>query len=207
MTLLFDFGGVLVDLDKQRCIKAFEDLGFDIRPYLGTYRQAGMFSQLEQGRIGIPEFCAGIRELSACDEISDEAIVQAWEKYLLGIPAERLEMLLKIRQHYPVSVLSNTNLIHWNQARNDFFCYKDLTVNDFFDKIFLSYELGVEKPAPELYRQVIDGLGVPADEILFFDDSEVNCEAARQCGMQSLLAPAGSEWFKYFDENGKLQLS
>lgn len=207
MTLLFDFGGVLVDLDKQRCIKAFEDLGFDIRPYLGTYRQAGMFSQLEQGRIGIPEFCAGIRELSACDEISDEAIVQAWEKYLLGIPAERLEMLLKIRQHYPVSVLSNTNIIHWSQARNDFFCYKDLTVNDFFDKIFLSYELGVEKPAPELYRQVIDGLGVPADEILFFDDSEVNCEAARQCGMQSLLAPAGSEWFKYFDENGKLQLS
>lgn len=207
MTLLFDFGGVLVDLDKQRCIKAFEDLGFDIRPYLGTYRQAGIFSQLEQGRIGIPEFCAGIRELSACDEISDEAIVQAWEKYLLGIPAERLEMLLKIRQHYPVSVLSNTNIIHWSQARNDFFCYKDLTINDFFDKIFLSYELGVEKPAPELYRQVIDGLGVPADEILFFDDSEVNCEAARQCGMQSLLAPAGSEWFKYFDENGKLQLS
>ena len=42
--LLFDFGGVLVDLDKERCIRAFESLGFDIRPFLGTYRQAGVFS-------------------------------------------------------------------------------------------------------------------------------------------------------------------
>lgn len=207
MTLLFDFGGVLVDLDKQRCIQAFAELGFDIRPYLGAYRQAGIFSLLEQGKIGIDEFCAGIRELSANDEISDEAIVKAWEKYLVGVPAERLELLLKIRQHYPVSVLSNTNCIHWTQSCNDFFRYKDLEVNDFFDKLFLSYELGVEKPAPELYQKVIEGLGVPANEILFFDDSEVNCEAARQCGMQALLAPANSEWFKYFDENGKLQLS
>ena len=207
MILLFDFGGVLVDLDKQRCIKAFEEMGFDIRPYLGAYRQAGIFSLLEQGKISIQEFCVGIRELSANDEITDEAIIQAWEKYLLGVPAERLEMLLKIKQHYPVSVLSNTNAVHWAQACNDFFCYKDLEVNDFFDKLFLSYELGVEKPAPELYQKVIEGLGVPAEEILFFDDSEVNCEAARQCGMQALLAPANSEWFKYFDENGKLQLS
>lgn len=207
MNLLFDFGGVIVDLDKQRCIKAFEDLGFDIRPYLGAYRQAGIFSLLEQGRITVQEFCVGIRELSACDEISDEAIIQAWEKYLLGIPAERLELLLKIKQNYPVSVLSNTNIIHWEQSCEDFFSYKGLGVNDFFDKLFLSYELGVEKPAPELYHKVIEGLGVPAEDILFFDDSEVNCEAARQCGMQALLAPAGSEWFKYFDENGKLQLS
>lgn len=207
MILLFDFGGVLVDLDRQRCIQAFADLGFDIRPYLGAYRQAGIFSLLEQGKITVQDFCVGIRELSANDELTDEAIVKAWEKYLVGVPAERLELLLKIRQHYPVSVLSNTNCVHWAQACNDFFCYKDLGVNDFFDKLFLSYELGVEKPAPELYQKVIEGLGVPANEILFFDDSEVNCEAARQCGMQALLAPADSEWFKYFDENGKLQLS
>lgn len=207
MNLLFDFGGVLVDLDKQRCIEAFNELGFDIRPYLGAYRQGGIFSLLEQGKLSVQEFCAEIRKISGRDEITDEEIIQAWMKYLVGVPSERLEMLLKIRQHYPVSVLSNTNSIHWNQALNDFFRYKEFGINDFFDKLFLSYKLGVEKPAPEIYRKVIDGLGVPANEILFFDDSETNCEAARQCGMQALLAPSNSEWFKYFDENGKLQLS
>ena len=58
MNLLFDYGGVLVDLDKQRCIRAFEALGFDIRPYLGTYAQAGFFSELERGAISVEGFCS-----------------------------------------------------------------------------------------------------------------------------------------------------
>lgn len=76
-----------------------------------------------------------------------------------------------------------------------------------FEHIFLSCELGVEKPAPEIFVRVAEGIGVPAGDILFFDDSEVNCEAARQCGLQALVAPAHSEWLKYFDENGKLHTS
>lgn len=206
MILLFDFGGVLVDLDRERCIRSFAALGFDIRPYLGTYRQAGVFSQLESGKIGIPAFCASLRDLSGNAALTDEQIVAAWEDYLIGVPTERLDMLQRIKQHYPVSLLSNTNPVHWRQACDDFFRYQGKTVDDFFDSIFLSYELGAEKPAPEVYDAVVRGLGVPASEVLFFDDSEVNCESARACGLQSLLAPAGSEWFKYFDENGKLQL-
>ena len=56
MNLLFDFGGVIVDLDKERCIAAFEKLGFDVRPYLGTYAQAGLFSELERGQVSVPVF-------------------------------------------------------------------------------------------------------------------------------------------------------
>ena len=61
--LLFDFGGVLVDLDKQRCIAAFQELGFDITPFLGTYRQAGIFSQFERGEVNEQEFCQSLRNL------------------------------------------------------------------------------------------------------------------------------------------------
>ena len=167
MYLLFDFGGVLVDLDRQRVERSFDEIGFDIRPYLGTYKQAG---------------------------------IAAWESYLTTVPTERLEMLLKIKQNYSINVLSNTNTIHWRMAEDTFFRYKGLTVDDFFDHIFLSCELGVEKPAPQIFENVVEGMGVPAHDILFFDDSEVNCQSARQC------APAGSEWFKYFDEYGKLHL-
>ncbi len=206
MTLLFDFGGVLVDLDRERCVREFNAIGLDITKYLGAYRQAGPFSLIEQGKMSIPEFCNEIRQITGRLDTTDQAIVSAWESFLPGVPAERLDMLLKIKQHYPLNLLSNTNQIHWRQARDEFFAYQGHQVGDFFDHIFLSCEMGLEKPAPELYEAVIKELGVPASDILFFDDSEVNCEAARRCGMQSLLAPAGSQWFKYFDENGKLLL-
>lgn len=203
--LLFDFGGVLVDLDKQRCIRAFDALGFDIRPFLGTYRQAGVFSRLERGEITTGQFCQELRALSGRPSLTDAEITEAWRKYLLDIPAERIEMLLKLRRHYRLYVLSNTNIVHWEMARDGYFRYQGRQVADFFDGVFLSYELGMEKPAPEIFRHVARSIGRPAGEILFLDDSEVNCEAARKEGFQARIAPAGSQWFQYFDENGLLK--
>ncbi|MBR4297568.1 MAG: HAD family phosphatase [Bacteroidaceae bacterium] len=192
--LLFDFGGVLVDLDKQRCINAFAELGFDIVPYLGTYQQGGFFSDMERGNISVDEFCDIIREKSGNANLTDEQIVGAWKRYLLDVPEERLEMLLRLKEKYTLHVLSNTNPVHWGMAVDDYFRYKGLQVGDFFDKIFLSCELGVEKPDPEIFEKVVEGIGCPPGDILFFDDSEVNCEAARKCGLQAVLAPANSAW-------------
>lgn len=192
--LLFDFGGVLVDLDKQRCINAFAELGFDIVPYLGTFQQGGFFSDFERGVITTKEFCDIIREKSNNPNLTDAQIVEAWKRYLLDVPEERLEMLLRLKGKYTLHVLSNTNPVHWGMAVNDYFRYKGLQVEDFFEKIFLSCELGVEKPNPEIFKKVVEGIGCPPDDILFFDDSEVNCEAARKYGLQAVLAPANSAW-------------
>ena len=192
--LLFDFGGVLVDLDKQRCINAFAELGFDIVPYLGTFQQGGFFSDFERGEISVAEFCNILREKSGNANLTDAQIVEAWKRYLLDVPEERLEMLLRLKEKFTLHVLSNTNPVHWSMAENGYFRYKGLTVSDFFDKIFLSCELGVEKPEPEIFEKVVASIGCAPDDILFFDDSEVNCEAARQCGLQAVLAPANSAW-------------
>ncbi len=202
MNLLFDFGGVLVDLDKERCIRAFQTIGFDIRPLIGTYAQAGILSSLERGQSTIPQFCDELRNMTDRPDLSNEQIIHAWEQYLTGVPSDRLDLLLKIKQHYPIHILSNTNEVHWGMAENDYFRYQGHTVHDFFDKIFLSYELGVEKPSPAIYEAVVKGIGCPPEEILFFDDSEVNCEAARQCGLQARLAPAGGVWKKFFTPDG-----
>ena len=204
MNLLFDFGGVLVDLNKQRCIDAFAGLGFDIRPFLGTYAQAGVFAQLERGELSVVEFCEELRRLSGRVDLSDETLVKAWESYLMDVPAERLETLLKAKKNYPIYLLSNTNEIHWRQGREEFFRYKGLQVEDFFDGVFLSYEMGIEKPHPSIFDKVVEGIGCAPSEILFFDDSEVNCEAARKQGLLARLAPADSAWLKDFDETGKL---
>lgn len=204
--LLFDFGGVLVDLVRERVETAFDRIGFDIRPYLGAFKQSGVFSLLEQGRISVPDFCQELRKLSSdAPLMTDEAIVAAWESFLDTVPEERLEMLLRIRRHYSVNLLSNTNAVHWRMAEEKFFRYKGLGVNDFFDHIFLSCKLGMEKPNPAIFRKVVEGLGAEASDVLFFDDSETNCQAARNCGLKALIAPAGSGWFNYFDAEGRLK--
>lgn len=202
--LLFDFGGVLVDLDKARCIRAFDEIGFDVRPLLGTYVQAGILSALERGEADVPAFCDGLRRLAGRPALTDAAIVHAWEQYLTGVPADRLELLLRIRRHYPVSVLSNTNPVHWRLAEEGYFRYRGHAPADFFDKAFLSYELGVEKPDPRIFQAVVEGLQCRPEQLLFFDDSPVNCEAARRCGLRARLAPAGGRWMDYFDAEGRL---
>lgn len=204
MTILFDFGGVLCDLDKARCFAAFDQIGFDIRPYLDTYHQKGPFQEIERGEITVHELCDTLRADTPGFTADDETICRAWSTFLVGIPPERLELILKIRKHYPVSLLSNIGPVHWQVARDHFFTYNGHTVNDFFDHIFLSYELGIEKPHPALYRHVVKTLGVPAGDILFLDDAEDNCEGARRCGLQARLAPALGTWTQYFDADGKL---
>ncbi len=202
MNLLFDFGGVLVDLEPNRCVQAFAALGFDVRPYLGTYAQTGLLSRLERGEITVSQFCGEIRALSGNPDLTDRQITDAWRSYLVGVPAERLDMLLRIARHYPLYVLSNTNPIHWEMAVNGYFLYQGHQFHDFFRRAFLSYELGCEKPAPAIYRAVQEGIGCPPGEIFFFDDSEENCEAARRCGFQARCAPAGGVWLDYFTPDG-----
>lgn len=206
MTLLFDFGGVLVRLDRERCVREFQALGFDVNPFLGSYHQDGIFSRLERGLISVPEFCAGIRQIGKlATQTSDEAIANAWRSFLTGVPADRLELLLKARRHYRVCLLSNTNELHWQQATQEFFRYKGLGVDDFFDRIFLSFEMGCEKPDPRIYNKVVEELGTPADDILFFDDSERNCQAARECGLLATVAPPDGSWMQLFDAEGRLE--
>lgn len=205
MNLLFDYGGVLVRLNKQRCLDAFDALGFDIRPYLGVYAQRGVFSELERGKISVGQFCDALRRLSGRPDLTDAQLTATWATYLDGIPAERLDLLLKISRHYPTYLLSNVSPIHWALGRDGYFEYKGHHVGDFFRKTFLSYELGYEKPAPEIYAAVVKGIGCTPSDILFFDDSETNCEAARRCGLQARLAPADGSWMAGFTPDGLLR--
>lgn len=205
MIYLFDFGGVLVDLDRTRSIEAFAALGFDIRPYLGTYAQGGFFSLLERGVIDEADFCQRIRSAAGRPELDDADIKAAWRAYLTGVPAERLDMLrrLKARSADRVYILSNTNSIHWQQAIDGWFSADGHTPDEYFERAFLSYELGVEKPHAEIFRAVTEALGCAPGDILFFDDCKENCAAARRCGLQARLAPAGGVWLGFFTAEGE----
>lgn len=184
--IIFDFGAVLVDLDKHRCIEAFRNIGADdIAGYVDECRQEDLFHDLEVGNIGIGEFCDEVRRKCPGCKATDDAICEAWNALLAGIPKWRLMRLLMLKKDYRLFLLSNTNPIHWHKAVADYFPLNGLGVDDYFEKTYLSYKMHLLKPDREIFEAVLADAGIKAEETLFIDDSDANCEAARQLGIKA----------------------
>lgn len=195
---VFDFGGVLVDLDRGRCVEAFRALGVDVAALMGQYHQCGVLSDLERGAITMPQFFAAVRDLAGRPELTSYQIGEAWDKFLLSIPARRLDCLLRLRKTYRLYLLSNTNVIHWMRARNDLFLYKGHTVQDFFRHTFLSYEMGMEKPHEDIFQTMLQEAELKPEATLFIDDSSDNCAAAAKLGLRVFCPQDGDDWLKLF---------
>lgn len=197
--LIFDFGGVLVELDKPRCLEAFARIGFpQAAGMIDAYCQQGIFAKLEEGTITPSDFCHEVRRLTEC-QANDNEIWQAWNLFLAGIPTWKLEALMALRNHYPIYLLSNTNEVHWKHAVADFFPHKGWRVEDYFDRIFLSYELHQTKPGADIFRTVIAETGILPEESLFIDDAAANCLTASSLGLQTYQPAPGEDWRKLFE--------
>ncbi|MCC8039405.1 MAG: HAD family phosphatase [Bacteroidales bacterium] len=186
--LLFDLGGVIMDIDRNRCVRAYEDLGMaDANEFLGEYKQAGVFAAVEGGQIDIDGFHREMHKLLP-EGVTDLQIDEAFGKFLLGIPVERLQALRQLRsQGYRVYLLSNTNPVMWNREICWFFQVEGLQREDYFDGIVTSFEAKCMKPDPAIFRYAAEHLGIDPEETLFFDDSQANVDAARACGYQAEL--------------------
>lgn len=197
--VIFDFGGVLVDLDKPRCLEAFARLGFpQAAGWVDAYSQQGIFGQLESGDITPETFCREVRTLTAC-QADDEQLWQAWNSFLVGIPVWRIQALLDLRKRYRLFLLSNTNEPHWQHACAHFFPYQGLKVEDYFEKIFLSYELHQTKPGTDIFCTVLQQAGIRPEESLFIDDAEANCATARSLGIHTYCPVPGEDWRLLFE--------
>ncbi|MGL4292668.1 MAG: HAD family hydrolase [Bacteroidales bacterium] len=199
--ILFDMGGVLIDLDRMKAVKAFEALGFsDINDYLGDYGQKGAFLEMEDGQISETEFYNRIRQ--HIPQASNEQIAHAFMQFLQGFPVYKLKMLRDLKeQGYRMMLLSNTNPLMFPRICDTYFKQEGLSINDYFDDIFLSYELGAIKPDSKIFRKVLEISGVKAEETLFIDDSAANLEASRYFGFETYLAPQNSDFSSVFHLN------
>lgn len=196
--LLIDFGGVLIDLDRHRCIENFKKLGFDnIEDLLNIYHQQGIFMQQEKGLITSAEFRSGVREMMG-KEVTDRQIDAAWNSFLVGIPTYKLDLLLKLREKYVVYLLSNTNETHWEWSCEHVFPYKGFQVKDYFEKIYLSFEMKMVKPDAEIFNAVLDDASIDPKETFFIDDSGANCEIAQSLGISTYTPKAGEDWSHLF---------
>lgn len=199
--LVFDFGGVLINLDRQCCVDNFRKLGLEnVDELLGMYSQQGIFMQHEKGLISTAEFHDNIRELLT-KEATDEQIDAAWNSFLVDIPRFKLDMLLKLRERYVVYLLSNTNEIHWEWACKHEFPYRGFRVEDYFEKMYLSYEMKMAKPSEEIFRWVLEDANLDPNETLFIDDSEANCRGAQTLGISTYRVEPGEDWRSLFTED------
>lgn len=185
--VIFDLGGVLVDLDKERCVRNFCKLGLGaLSDLIGTTHQRGILADFEAGLINGGEFCSQIRRIANNGSVSDADIRAAWVSMLCGIRPEKLELLRALKDRARVFLLSNVNEFAWDYCLKNYFEVNGARLTDFFDDVFLSYKMKLLKPDLRIYEKLLKDAGLNAADCLFIDDSKENCEAAERLGIHSL---------------------
>jgi glucose-1-phosphatase len=189
--IIFDLGGVIMDIDVKQTLKAFTKLGLkDIEKYFGHGFAASFFSDHESGKITDEEFLNEIKKLLS-GEVSDEAVIDAWNALLLRFPPERIALLREIKPKFRLFLFSNTNAIHYDKFseiyRNEF----SGKLEDLFEKAYYSHSLGHRKPDEAGFELIIRENGLDPKETLFVDDALINVEGAIRTGLKGLYLPPG----------------
>lgn len=205
--IIFDFGGVILNIDYQLTIDAFKEIGMN--NFEMAYSQASqihLFDNLEKGLISPEQFRDGIRLASGLD-LSDERIDYAWNKIILDLPKHRIDLILKIKNNYNCFLLSNTNIIHYDLYIKQL---QNLGMNSFDDvflKAYFSFEMGMRKPDAEIFEFVLKQESLNADETLFIDDSIQHIETANKLGINTYHLKNKEDITLLFNENNKLIIS
>lgn len=185
--LLFDLGGVIMNIRREDAVRAFGELGMaDADSFFDPYLQRGTFGLLEAGQITSERFREEVRPHFR-PGVTDDEIDRALCKFLLGIPDERLERLAELRRKgYKVYMLSNTNPIMWERYIIPEFRKLGGEMSDYFDGVVTSFEAGVCKPDARIFDYAVKKLGIEPAATTFFDDGPANIEAARALGFKAL---------------------
>ena len=190
--IIFDLGGVLLNLDFEKTFQAFEQLGVrDFKQYFQQSHSNPLFADLETGKIGPLSFYKAFRQSTGL-KIEDEEIASAWNAMLLDFRDESMSYLDHLKGSYRIFLLSNTNQIHLDAFRDIHFRqYGNHGFDDHFEKAWYSHELGLRKPHTECYLSVLDRHQLNRNETLFVDDTLINIEGAQKAGIQTLHLPKG----------------
>lgn len=193
--IVFDLGGVIMTLDPAEALRRFKALGLsDAERYLDAYTQSGIFGNLEEGKITAEDFRSKLSSLTGHELTFDEC-KHAWLGYRKDVPQRNLDLLKELRtKGYRLILLSNTNPFMMDWALSSEFDGKGSSLNDYFDALYLSYRLGIMKPALDFFRQVLDNENILPEETLFVDDGPRNVEAAGKLGVITMCPDNGSDW-------------
>lgn len=209
--IIFDFGGVLINLNRQAAVDRLVALGVhDADALLNNYVQSGLFLDLESGKITPEQFRDQLREDYRLQHITDEQIDEAFLAFLLDVPEHKLQLLRQLKssaynadgERVRIVMLSNTNAIHFPYCIKKHFEYEGYKMSDYFDALYLSYEMKSSKPDDEIFLKLLEDEQVMPQECLFLDDGPRNIEAASRLGFQSYLVLPNDDLHKIIEKYG-----
>jgi putative hydrolase of the HAD superfamily len=193
--IVFDMGGVLVDVHRDRAVAHFEAIGVDKADELiDACHHSGIFLDVESGDIDADEFCRQLC-MEAGKDIPKDAIFKAWRSIIDPPPLYKLDFLLELKRRYRTFLLSNNNPIlvnNWSMTPD--FSEYGRPIAFYFEQCFFSYELHCVKPGAEIFRLMTAQSGIDPAVSLYLDDSADNIAAAANEGFVTMLVENGSDW-------------
>lgn len=190
--IIFDLGGVILNIDYDSTRRAFEQLGLDnFNDLYSQASQSGLFDRFETGQISASYFINNLLEFLPRGTTPNQ-VVHAWNAMILHFPTENLDFLAEIKNVKRTFLLSNTNEIHvqcFNRKLAEVSEHSNL--NPFFEKVYFSNELGKRKPHPETFRHLCELHELNPAKTLFIDDSAQHLEGAKEIGLQTLFFQPG----------------
>ena len=183
--LLFDLGGVVVDIDFNRMfVRWAQHAGEPADAIRARFSFDEPYACHERGEIGAGEYFASLRSSLGID-LSDAQFTDGWTAIYIGEVPGVAPLIRALEDRIPLYAFTNSNPTHmsfWASA------YAETLKS--FRHVFVSSEMGVRKPEPEAFAMIATAIGVPLERILFFDDTRLNVEGALAVGMQAVHVPA-----------------
>ena len=182
--IIFDLGNVILNIDYQNTIDAFEKIGVpNASIFYSKSSQLNIFNQLETGRISKQDFVLEIQKFAP--KATATQIINALNAILQDLPNERLEVLKKIKDKFSIFLLSNTNSIHIEKIIDNLGEKKYEEFYNLFDKVYYSHEIKLRKPDANIFRLVIKENNLSIKKTLFIDDSIQHIESAKRIGLKT----------------------
>jgi glucose-1-phosphatase len=186
--IIFDFGDVIINIDIPLTAKAFAELANrPVEEIEAISKENKLFHKIETGLLDEPTFRNYIRATLGHPEWTDQTIDTAWNALLLDIPPARIELIQQLSKKYRLFLLSNTSSIHITESNK--ILQKATGVpylGVLFEKMFLSYEMGVMKPNLGIYEMALAEANIKPEETVFLDDNFDNIQAAKELGIQTI---------------------
>lgn len=196
--LVFDFGGVLIDIDYEAVRNAFQKIGLeDVTAFYRHENHSRLVEEFEQGIISATTFRDEIIK-NIGKPISYDAFDWAWNAIIKQVPEHRVKLLEKLASRFNLYLLSNTNIIHYEKYTRDFKRQHGKSLHSLFVKAYFSHEIKMRKPYPDIFDYVIKDAGLDKKKSMFIDDAEKNIVAARNVGLQVFYKPQDDELTDFF---------
>ncbi len=192
--IILDLGGVVLDIDYTLTLAAFKCLGIKIVEVSTLTGQNEFFNQFDCGLISPELFRQKFNQLFHSN-LSQREFDEAWNALLLDWDVERLNLIEELRKKHRVFLLSNTNSIHFNHYNQMLYKKTGRELKDYFHKAYLSFELGMRKPQPEIFQRLIIENNLNPFETIFIDDTKEHINAAHKLGIQAFLLKGANSAF------------